>query len=219
MEYGVFPKAAAQSAAEIRRLLREKERVLVAIDGRCAAGKSTLAESLRELCDCSVIHMDHFFPQPEQRTAERLNTPGGNVDHERFLQEVLLPLTRGEAVSYRPYDCKIQALTGAIQVASKPVTVVEGSYSCHPSLREYYDLTVFLTVDEAEQLRRIERRNGAEAAILFRERWIPLEERYFSAYSVAERCDLRFQTDGSGEGRTDADGPAFAGFPAGKKLD
>ena len=199
MENGVLPKAAALCAAEIRRLLREKGRVLVAIDGRCAAGKSTLAESLRELYDCSVVHMDHFFPRPEQRTAERLNTPGGNVDHERFLQEALLPLSRGEAVSYRPYDCKIQALAEEVQVASKPVTVIEGSYSCHPSLREYYDLTVFLTVNEAEQLRRIERRNGAEAAALFREKWIPLEERYFSAYSVAEGCDLRFETGGGGE--------------------
>lgn len=199
MEYGEFSKAAALCAAEIGRLLRERERVLVAIDGRCAAGKSTLAEGLRALCGCGVVHMDHFFLRPEQRTPARLNTPGGNVDHERFLREALLPLCRGEAVSYRPYDCKIQALTEAVSVPQGAVTVVEGSYSCHPSLRAYYDLTVFLTVGEAEQLRRIEGRNGPEAAARFRERWIPLEERYFSACSVAERCDLRFQTGEGGQ--------------------
>ena len=188
--------AAEQIESEIRRLRQGKRTVLVAIDGRCAAGKTTLAEELRELCGCGVVHMDHFFLRPEQRTEERLNTPGGNVDRERFLQEVLLPLSRGEGVSYRPYDCRRQALKEVIQVDHGPVTVIEGAYACHPSLREYYDLKVFLTVEREEQLHRIRRRNGPEAAAQFRERWIPLEERYFAACGVADCCDLQFQTDG-----------------------
>ncbi len=188
--------AAEQIELEIRRLLQRKRPVLVAIDGRCAAGKTTLAEELRELCGCGVVHMDHFFLRPEQRTEERLNTPGGNVDRERVLQEVLLPLSREEEVSYRPYDCKLQALKEAVQVVPGPVTVIEGAYACHPSLREYYDLKVFLTVEKEEQLRRIRRRNGPEAAIQFRERWIPLEERYFAVCGVMDCCDLRFETHG-----------------------
>ncbi len=185
---------AEQIESEIQRLLQAKRPVLVAIDGRCAAGKTTLAEELRELCGCGVVHMDHFFLQPHQRTEERLNTPGGNVDRERVLQEVLLPLSREEAVSYRPYDCKLQALKEAVHVAPGAVTVIEGAYACHPSLREYYDLKVFLTVEREEQLRRIRRRNGPEAAIQFRERWIPLEEQYIAACGVSDCCDLRFET-------------------------
>ncbi len=146
--------AAEQIELEIRRLLQRKRPVLVAIDGRCAAGKTTLAEELRELCGCGVVHMDHFFLRPEQRTEERLNTPGGNVDRERVLQEVLLPLSREEEVSYRPYDCKLQALKEAVQVVPGPVTVIEGAYACHPSLREYYDLKVFLTVEKEEPTAR-----------------------------------------------------------------
>ncbi|WP_312281119.1 AAA family ATPase [Oscillibacter sp.] len=186
--------AAEKIESEIRRLLQVKRPVLVAIDGRCAAGKTTLGEELRELCGCGVVHMDHFFLRPQQRTEERLNTPGGNVDRERFLQEVLLPLSRGKAISYRPYDCRLQALKEAVQVAPGPVTVIEGAYACHPSLREYYDLKVFLTVEREEQLRRIRRRNGSEAAVQFQERWIPLEERYFAACGVEDCCDLRFET-------------------------
>ena len=79
---------------------------LFALDGRCASGKTTLASALREAVGCGVIHMDDFFLRPEQRTEERLSQPGGNVDRERFLQEVLLPLKRGESFSYRPYDCR-----------------------------------------------------------------------------------------------------------------
>ena len=49
--------------------------------------------------------MDDFFLRPEQRTPERFSEPGGNVDRERFLSEVLLPLRQGEAVDYRRFDC------------------------------------------------------------------------------------------------------------------
>ena len=68
----------------IRALAATQPRVLVAIDGRCAAGKTTLAASLQAQLECNVFHMDDFFLRPEQRTSERLHQPGGNVDYERF---------------------------------------------------------------------------------------------------------------------------------------
>ena len=49
--------------------------------------------------------MDDFFLRPEQRTPERYAEPGGNVDRERFLAEVLIPLRAGETVQYRRFDC------------------------------------------------------------------------------------------------------------------
>ena len=72
--------------------------------------------------------------------------------------------------------------------------IVEGSYSCHPVLNGYYDLSVFLSVDAAEQIRRIRQRNGADNVQMFQERWIPMEERYFQSFRIQETCDLRFQT-------------------------
>ena len=68
----------------IRALAAAQPRVLVAIDGRCTAGKTTLAASLQAQLECNVFHMDDFFLRPEQRTPERLRQPGGNVDFERF---------------------------------------------------------------------------------------------------------------------------------------
>lgn len=38
-----------------------------------------------------------------QRTKERYEEPGGNVDYKRFEQEVLVSLKKGETVFYRPY--------------------------------------------------------------------------------------------------------------------
>ena len=167
---------------------------IIAIDGRCAAGKTSLAAHLQERLHCPVIHMDHFFLRSEQRTKERLATPGGNVDYERFLQEVITPLQTGDTFAYRPFDCKTQSLTDAVQILPEDYVIVEGSYSCHPALRENYDLKIFLTTDTEEQIHRIQKRNGEAALTAFREKWIPLEEMYFSAFQVAECCDLQFQT-------------------------
>lgn len=175
----------------ICRLLREKERVVVAIDGRCGAGKSTLAARLQRRLHCSVFHMDDFFLRPQQRTEERLAEPGGNVDRERFLEEVLRPVCAGEPLTFRPYVCARQALGQLIAAQPSRLTIIEGAYACHPALWDYYDLRVFLTVEVGEQMRRIEARNGPEKAQQFRERWIPLEEAYFSVFRIAERCDLR----------------------------
>ena len=180
-------------SAIIQEIETRKQRpLLIAVDGRCAAGKTTLAGRLEQELNCNVIHMDHFFLQPEQRTEERLHEPGGNVDYERFREEVISGLHTGQAFSYRRFDCKTMSFVSEIQVEPKTVTIVEGAYSCHPTLWDAYDLRVFLDVDGQEQLQRIEHRNGTEALPMFRDRWIPLEERYFETYRIKERCDHVF---------------------------
>lgn len=177
----------------IQTRLAQHERLIVAIDGRCGSGKTTLAARLQQELGCTVFHMDDFFPRPEQRTEERLSQPGENVDHERFLAEVLLPLQRMQPVIYRPYLCARQQLGSPVTVTPSRLIIVEGSYACHPSLWEHYGLRVFLSVEPEEQLRRIEKRNGPERAAMFRDRWIPFEEMYFEAFDVQARCDLSLQ--------------------------
>jgi thymidylate kinase len=69
------------------------------------------------------------------------------------------------------------------------LVLIEGSYSHHPALRLYCDLFLFLTVTPEKQLDRIRKRNGEAMAKVFQNRWIPLEEAYFSAFSVSEHAD------------------------------
>ena len=175
----------------ISRLNTGRTSIILAIDGRCAAGKTTFASELQKKTGCCVIHMDDFFLRPQQRTPQRLAQAGGNIDYERVLSEALIPLRKNETACYRPYDCHTQSFKQPIIVLPQPLIVFEGSYSCHPQLWEYYDLHVFLSVPEEEQLRRIEERNGKEGLAVFREKWIPLEEQYFKAYSIAERCEMQ----------------------------
>lgn len=164
--------------------------LIVAIDGQCASGKTTLGALLAGLYDCNVFHMDDFFLQPYQRTVNRLARPGENVDHERFLEEVLLPARRGGAISYRRYDCHLAKIEDAVSIAPKKLTVVEGVYSLHDSLEAYYDLKVFSDVSAEVQKQRILARNGESSAKRFFDEWIPLEEQYFSACSVREKADI-----------------------------
>lgn len=178
---------------EVRALSEQRGRVIVALDGRCASGKTTLAARLEKGQGWSVVHMDHFFLRPEQRSPERYAQPGGNIDHERFLKEVLLPLGWGERPVYRPFDCRTQTLGDPLPFDPGPVVLVEGSYACHPALWDHYDVRAFLTVDPAVQMERITAREGEDYAQVFREKWIPLEERYFSGCEVESRCDYQLE--------------------------
>ena len=180
-------------AWELEQLKRRRERAVVAIDGRCASGKSTLAARLGQRLGLPVVHMDGFFLRPGQRSRTRLSKPGENIDHERFLEEVLRPLSVGERPVYRPFDCHTGQLGEPVTLEASPVVLVEGSYSCHPDLWDYYRLRVFITVEPDRQQWRIEERDGAELLKTFREQWIPMEERYFSAFQIEDRCDYQLE--------------------------
>lgn len=174
---------------QIDLLLAQKDRITVAIDGNCTAGKTTLAAQLAQMYDCNVFHMDDFFLRPQQRTPARYAQTGGNVDYERFREEVLLPLKAGKAFSYRPFDCGTFALTNPIAVTPKRLSIVEGTYSLHPHFEDPYDLKVFLSITPELQRERILQRPAFLHKRFFEE-WIPMEQRYFDGFSVAENCDI-----------------------------
>lgn len=172
-----------------RLLAQEKERIVVAIDGGSASGKTTLAAMLGEIYGCTVLHVDDFFLRPEQRSESRYAEVGGNFDRERFTDEVLDPLSEGRPIDYRRFDCSSMTVLPAVRIIPKRLTVVEGVYSTHPELIRYYDLTIFLDVDKELRKERIKKRNGSQATRFFDE-WIPLEERYFCQTAAAKRCDI-----------------------------
>ncbi|MBE6561050.1 MAG: hypothetical protein E7662_07975 [Ruminococcaceae bacterium] len=168
----------------------EKRPLIIAIDGRAASGKSTAADILHEVTGAAVIRMDDFFLPPPMRTPERFAAPGGNVHHERFAEEVLPRLAQYAPFTYRIFDCSIMALHGERQVDSAPIRVVEGSYSTHPALGRYADITVFSDIEPSEQMDRIRLRNGEALAQRFQNEWIPMEESYFDTYSIREKADI-----------------------------
>ena len=176
--------------AKIDSLLSQQDRAIISIDGACASGKTTLASIIESVYDCNIFHMDNFFLQTHQRTTERFDEAGGNVDYERFYDEVLQFIKTAKEFSYRPYDCRTQSLCKPVDVTPKLLNIVEGVYSMHPSLRTSYDFSVFMSIDKDIQSERILVRNGGLMQKRFIEEWIPLETKYFDELKIAEKCDI-----------------------------
>ena len=174
--------------------LRMKYHVVIAIDGHCGSGKTTLGTFLQSVYDASLVHVDDFYLQKSQRTKERYSQPGGNFDRERLEEEVLLPLSEGKPVVYHWFDCSSLTLTQEkITLPTKNMTIIEGSYSMYPSLRHYYDCSIFVDIEPDEQIARIKKRNP-DLIDDFIEKWIPLENTYFDAFDVKNACDITITT-------------------------
>ena len=176
-------------------LMKTGKQIVIAIDGNCTAGKTTLASVLTNEYDCNIFHMDDFFLRPEQRTAERYAQPGGNVDYERFREEILIPLKKEEAFSYRPFACKTFTLSGCVKVMPKQLNIVEGTYCLHPYFEDPYDLRIFLSVDKQTQKERILQRPPHLIDRFFSD-WIPKEKLYFDTLQIPERADIRLDMSG-----------------------
>lgn len=191
----MIPPCFLPAVAAIEAALRETDGpVIVAVDGRCASGKTTFAAlCAKHFESCNVFHMDDFFLPYGMRTPERLATPGGNVDHERAKAQLFEPLSRGEGLTFSRFDCSTGALEEPRTFPPARLTIVEGSYSHHPDLAPHSHLKLFLTCDSVEQLRRLSLR-CPEKVEDFKKRWIPMEEAYFKAFSIQEHCDLTVDT-------------------------
>lgn len=157
----------------IEECLKEKRRVIVALDGRSASGKTTVAEKVMEATGCVVVHMDDFFVPK----AKRRNEIGGNIDFERLIKEVLMPFKEGRKALYRPYLCK-SGEYGEEALIENDVLLLEGAYSTHYKIEAFYDISFFMDIDKEEQLRRIKKRNPDNYDD-FINIWIPREEEYF----------------------------------------
>lgn len=171
-------------------LLKSRGRVVIAIDGQSGAGKSTLAGLLADRFEARVLRADDYFLQPAQRTAERLAQPGGNLDRERFAEEVAAPVREGRSAYVRRFDCKAGRLLAPKQVPFVPVSIVEGSYCLHPALGPYYDLAIFLQTDPASQRARLQTRYDAARFQRAMDEWVPMENAYARAFNIPEKCDF-----------------------------
>lgn len=171
--------------------------VLVALDGRCGSGKTTLAAILAERFPESVtLHTDDYYLPPEQRAPGWEHTPCANMDLTRLRAEALEPLRACCVGQYRAYCCGVGAYKAGGPLVPKPLVLVEGSYSLHPSLADLYDLKIFVTCPPEEQARRLLGREGTHYAA-FTSRWIPLEEAYFEQYHVEQGADVVLNTASS----------------------
>ena len=176
---------------EIQKIILQKGRITIAIDGPCASGKTTLANTLSETIDAQVIHMDDFFLPFDMRTEERLSQPGGNTHYERFISEAVTGIKNGKSFKYGVFDCHTGNISYSETISPSKNIIIEGAYSLHPEIPDdIYDLKIFVEIDIQTRLERILERNGAEALEIFKSKWIPFENRYFEEHDIKSKCDV-----------------------------
>lgn len=169
--------------------------ILIALDGRCGSGKTTLAARLAEAFPGSItVHTDDYYLPPAARVPGWDKISCANMDLRRLRAEVLEPARVGRGFSYKAYSCREGAYLPPVACAPARLVLIEGSYSHHPALAACYDLRIFVTCSKAEQTRRLQAREGARYAA-FAERWIPLEEGYFAKYAIEQSADLILDTE------------------------
>lgn len=191
VHYRIMPQKNAEMiriCLEALDFYEKKGHCILAIDGRCGSGKTTIASILQKELDCDIIHMDDFFLQKHQRTPQRNKMIGGNFDYERFTKEIILPLSNHQLDSYQKFDCHKMELGEIVQLRNKPIKIIEGSYSLHPILKKYYDISISTDINSALQSDRILKRNGLKLHKQFIEKWIPKENLYFETYHIIENA-------------------------------
>ncbi len=165
--------------------------LIIAIDGRCCAGKTALAREFAKTADCNIFKTDDFYPPFSDRACEEK----ANIDAQRFLDEVILPLKAGREVLYKPFNCKKGDFEEAVKIPFKNISVIEGCYSLHPLLRAYYTHSFFITINKEAQQARLKAREGSRAAV-FNAVWIKKEEDYFAAYAPQDFAQAVLELEG-----------------------
>ena len=179
---------------QLQKILDNKDWLLIAIDGRCGCGKSSLGAELAESLDANLFHMDDFYLPFRQRVENWQDIPAGNMDLTRFRSEVLEPAGNGQEILYRAFSCPQRRYLQEKRFPPMKVNLVEGSYSQHPFLADAYDSKLFVTAEKSIQEARLRVREGDHYKA-FEEIWIPMEEHYFRYFSIEHNADCIVRTD------------------------
>lgn len=152
----------------------------VAIDGRSASGKTTLAAALAEILDAAVIEGDDFYAGGTELRGERpVDLVRNCIDWARQ-REALEALRAGQDASWQAFDwdafdgrlCEDVTVKGP-----KPIIILEGVYASRPELEDLLDIKLLLNTDEAVRESRLVSREGAITP--WKRQWESAEEYYF----------------------------------------
>ena len=176
----------------IYNYLKTHDSIVIAIDGKSGSGKTTLANYLKENFDSNVIHTDDYFLQLNLRTKERRNEIGGNINYEKFKNDVIDHLKND--ITIEAFNCKTLTFKEKIILKHKKITIIEGSYALHPYFGKYYDYSIGIDIDSKKQIERLKKREGINLDN-FINLWIPLENKYFDYFNIFSKVDLLIKND------------------------
>jgi hypothetical protein len=166
--------------------------VVLAIDGRSNAGKTTLAGRIcRAVPGSAVVHTDDIA-----------------WEHSRFgradllIGGILVPVRQGRAVSYRPPRWAEHGREGSIEVpAGGPLLIVEGDGAGRREAAHLIDALIWVQSDQREAGRRAAARAAhpgaadlanaaADGSPLDEDGWMAEEMTFNTAQRTWERADV-----------------------------
>jgi uridine kinase len=175
--------------------------ILVAIDGRSGTGKSTIAATLANRLDATILECDDFYAGgTDAEWAER--TPAEKVarciDWRRMQTEAIEPLLAGRNAVYHPFNFARGEgpAEHAVTVKPAPVILLDGIYSARPELSDLVDLAVLVDMpDDRLRRRRLIAREGESFMAAWHAIWDEAEAHYFSHVRPRESFDLFVTSD------------------------
>lgn len=185
----------ARLADAVIGLTRVRDRVLVAIDGPDAAGKTTLADRLAMTLPVPTLRASiDDFHQPRQLRYRRgdLSAEGyyrDSFDDESLARECLVPfLTDAPEIALDRYDYRTDraAPRQIMHVPARAVLVVDGVFLLREPLRPLWTFSIYLHVSPEETLRRALVRDEhlfgspEEVERRYRQRYLPGQALYRS---------------------------------------
>lgn len=162
--------------------------VLVAVDGRSGAGKSTVAARIAaQVPGSAIVHTDDIAWWESAFAWDHL-----------LAASVLVPLRQGGGVSYRPPAWQSRGRPGSIDVpAGAPLVLVEGVGSSRVGLRSLLDAAIWVQADDSEANRRGIARDaltpehaGEAAATAFWREWLAQERPFLARDRPWDRADI-----------------------------
>ncbi len=158
--------------------------VIIAIDGRSGAGKTTLAielaARLREHHKVSVFHLEDIYP----------GWNGLVAGVERYVATVLAPLRRGEAAEWVSWDWERHYDGDARTTQPSEIVIVEGVGAAAEAARPHLDAVVWADAPDAERRVRALARDG-ETYAPFWEQWAGQEQEWLATDDVPALADVR----------------------------
>jgi uridine kinase len=186
-------------ADRIRLIERDRPgSILVALDGRSAAGKSTLAAVVAPLVGAVVIDGDDFYSGGAAETWDAMSA-AEKVSHcidWRRQRPVLEKLATGVAAYWHPYDWEADDGSLAetpVVCQPAPVVILDGAYSARPELSDLFDLRVLLDAPAELRMAQLIEREGEDYREEWNARWDEAEQWYFGKVMPPESFDLVIQ--------------------------
>ncbi|MFJ3957047.1 aminodeoxychorismate synthase component I [Arthrobacter sp. NPDC090010] len=165
--------------------------LLIGVDGRSGAGKTTLAVELctrlRQHRSVSLFHMEDIYPGWD-------GLAGGI---ERYVDTVLTPLSTGHAARWTTWDWVAGKDGPERGTAASEIVVIEGVGACSAAARELLDVTLWVEAADDDRKTRALARDG-ETYIPFWDSWAGQELKWLGQDPVPEHVELTVRNPACG---------------------